>query len=80
MLGLHYCSGFSLLAASGGCSLAAVLRLPVVVSLVERRLYGRRASAVAARGSLAPIREYRDKTLESAGAICCPEILSFKIP
>ena len=52
VLGLRYCSGFSLLEASGGCSLAAVRRLLVVVSLVEHRLYGREASAVAARGSV----------------------------
>ena len=32
VLGLHCCAGFSLLAASGGCSLAAVFGLLIVVA------------------------------------------------
>ena len=39
MLCLHCCAGFSLVAASGGYSLAAVLGLfTAVISLVEHRL------------------------------------------
>ena len=32
VLGLGCCLGFSLVAVSGGCSLAAVSRLPIVVA------------------------------------------------
>ena len=52
MLGLHCCTGFTLVAASRGYSLVAVCRLLiVVVSLVaEHRLQGMQASVVAAQG------------------------------
>ena len=49
MLGLRCCPGFSLVAASGDCSLAVVRGLLIVVaSLVEHRLGGVWASVVAA--------------------------------
>ena len=52
MLGLSYCTGFSLIAASRGYSLDAVCRLVfVVVSLVwEHGLQGTWTSAVVASG------------------------------
>ena len=52
MLGHHCSPGFSLAAASGGCSLVAACRpLIAVFSLVvECRLWGEQASVVGARG------------------------------
>ena len=52
VLGLCWSSGFSLVAASKGCSLVTVLEaLSVLVSLVaEHGLLGKQASAVAAHG------------------------------
>ena len=52
MLSLHCCSGFSLVAASGGYSLAAVLGLLTVVAslIAEYGLEGVQASVAAAPG------------------------------
>ena len=52
MLGLHCCTGFSLVAASGVSSLVAVSRLLIAVAfpVAERRLQGVRASVVVAPG------------------------------
>ena len=52
VLGLHCYVGFSLVVASRGCSLVAVLRLLTeVASLVEEHgLWGARASVVVAPG------------------------------
>ena len=63
VLDLHCCTGFSVVAESGGYSLVAVLRfLIVVASLVaERRLESFQASVVAVPGLL----EHR---LNSCGA------------
>ena len=50
MLGLHCCSGFSLVVASGGYPLVAVLRLLIAVAflVVEHRLQGLQVSVVVA--------------------------------
>jgi len=52
VLSLHCCAGFSIVSASGGYSLVAVLGfLIVVASLVaEHELQGTRAALVLARG------------------------------
>ena len=48
--GLCCCAGFALAAASGGCSLVVVYRLPIVVAslIAEHGLQGIWPSAVAA--------------------------------
>ena len=50
MLGLHCCSGFSLVVASGGYPLVAVLRLLIAVAFLvaEHRLKGLQVSVVVA--------------------------------
>ena len=54
MLSLHYCLGFSLVAANRGCSLVVVCGpLIAVVSLVERQLQSVRASVAVALGLVA---------------------------
>ena len=52
MLGLHCCTGFSLVAASVVSSLVAVSRLLIAVAfpVAEHRLQGLRASVVVAPG------------------------------
>ena len=52
MLGLPCCTGFALVAASGGFSLVVVLRLFISVAslVVEHGLLGTKASVVAAHG------------------------------
>ena len=51
VLGLCCCVGFSLVVASGGCSLVVVHELIAVTSLiVEHRLQGMQASVVVAPG------------------------------
>ena len=52
MLGLCCCKGFSLVEESGGCSLAVVGRLLIVVAspVAEHGLPGMQASVAAARG------------------------------
>ena len=59
MLGLHCCSGFSLIAESRGYSLGAMCGLLIAVAslVVEHRLYGTSASVAAVPG------------LQSAGSI-----------
>ena len=68
VLGLCCCTGFSLVAASGGYSLVVSGLFIAVASLVERRLQGMQASVVVAHGLSSCDSQALELRLSSSGA------------